>query len=244
MINIKNQIFIMIAVLLSAQAVSEAGIVSTTPNITVITPTSSTDWRDNMTITGPTTAYMFQEQKNYTLPAALSVNGIFGGYPSTWALTDGPFQLAAGTIINSYVHHYEVASSTTSPYYNVNGTVTLDANETIIAVIGLETKLGLSNAYAPAPGGLGLLVGGGPGVQYSSSALLGLSGPDTVTANSATSYTFDIYVGNLTDLEDNFRVITMVTPVPEPSTYMTMAGFLLLAGFAYAKRRKKQQASI
>jgi hypothetical protein len=215
---------------------ASAGIVSTSPNVNVITPTSSTNWTQGVTPTTnppktsgpPFQLDMFVERTSFPLSGNLSLNKTLTIYPFTYNApsSDGSF-IPSGTVINSYVHH--VDASTIPGIQNFNGTITLDTNETIVGIIATSGPLSASNSS------LGITVGGGPGVIYSSNGLHNSSGTDQVIVNSANSYTFNLFAGQGVGV-DHFRIITTNNMlVPEPSTYLVLTSFLALVLFVFGR---------
>jgi hypothetical protein len=181
-------------------------------------------------LTSDTDIFVFEEQANYVLPVDVQVDGTTPGVYSSPSVPGGT--IAAGTTINSYVVHSDPASGL--PMMYTNRTISFTNNEAILAIILLTDTLDNSTPtlafagtqYPPPAKNWGLE----PGVEPDSITWAG----ETITWNTLTGGSHD--QGG----EDDIRILTMVTPIPEPHALWLL---LPIALFAIWRARRQTKSA-
>lgn len=171
----------------------------------------------------------FQEQQDYVLPQAVSVDiTVPGTSPNSTSSNLSPGTIPAGTVVDSYFLHFDPVGKPKNPV-ELTGSIKLD--EPIIGIIAEDDTLTSSNSVLGIQGdaypdaGLELNPAGG--------------GTGDVLTWEADNQTVDVD-WRASSASDNIRIITEASPVPEPSTAVLPAVF---AGLVMLYRRRQPAAA-
>lgn len=166
-------------------------------------------------LTSNTKIYGWAEQQGFTLTQSLVVDANAAG-SYNGGQTYSTSTISAGTIVNSFLLHYD----------KVSGNPTITANFTfssqILGLIFTVTNLDASDLLRPL--GQSMNVGGQRGLDDSG---------DIVISNDLRTLTFIAGGTNI----DQVRVITDIASVPEPGTYALIGTGIMTLGLIRRKRK-------
>jgi hypothetical protein len=196
---------------------AQAGIVSVSGTVTQISAPPSVVV--NSGLESNTTAFIFAEQQDVTLGAAVAVNASAPGiYNSPGSLTSG--SIAAGSVVSSYYYHADSVGTRNSVTYR--STIVFDTD--ILGIIVNDNTLIASDwlgsgTTAYGTNNRGFEMGSAPGFDSFSISINGR----TLTILDTT-----------TTLSDDMRIITAV---PEPAAPWLVAA--ALGGLVLTRSRRK-----
>jgi hypothetical protein len=161
-----------------------------------------TNLRDNA-VGSNTTIFLFLERAGVVLPSAVTLNAQGAG---SFGVPAGPFTLAAGTVVDSYILHYDRVSGGGS----ATGSVTFGAP--ILGAIGTMAALQASDPVV-----------GGPVTTYATFALRPFwdSGAGDSMTISTNLRTLTFTSRNDAGAMDELRILVSPVAVPEPSTFVS-----------------------
>jgi hypothetical protein len=235
--NIPGAILLGILVLFGTAAPGRAGIITTSPGVTVLaSPPASTQFNQ---LQSNTNVFAFLERENETLFLPIPVDATAPGSYDTFADLS-PAILPDGLTVNSYLIHAD-PDVPLQPFIGVpylNRSVTFDPSERIV---GIMVDVFTLRAGDPFLGALGTDYP--PFPLFSGLELDLIDGPIVISPDRRT-LTVNFSVGTGLDLGgvDQVRVITTVNPVPEPfTTSLVMAGLAGIVGRRVLARRSSRR---
>ena len=250
-IKMKN-IYVLTLLLMSflVAQTANAGIIELSTPLAGLNPLEADGLENNTNI------HLLTEQQNFTLTSNLLVDQLINPANLVGPLLPSGGQINAGTMINSFLFHFDAVGDSAATTVSILETYTFDYQ--ILAVIwsgpvlagsdaGLLASsdyLGLTQTYytqpyiAPAPDNTTHLAGVGRGLEPSNNTTFVNDGTvDSFRVSGNQLNTIDLSFKVQPKFADQLRVITGTTPVPAPGgLWLVASGLLGMAGFMRNKK--------